>query len=106
MRLELTGRHLEVTPTLRRLVDKHIARLDRLLKDSALSAQTVLAREKNRCMAEITLHARGEKYLFGRGVSNAWGPALHAAADRISQQALKVKGKREAKKKSARSPKP
>ena len=102
MRLELTGRHVDVTPALRRLVDKKLARLDRLLNDNALSAQTVLARERNRYMAEITLHARGEKYLFGRGSSTGWAPALGAAVDRISQQALKIKGKREARKKSAR----
>jgi ribosomal subunit interface protein len=105
MRLELTGRHIEVTPTLRRLVDKKLARLDRLLNDSAVSAQAVLAREKKGYMAEITLHARGEKYLFGRGVSTGWAPALHAAVDRISQQALKVKGKRDARKKSGRGTK-
>ena len=57
-----------------------------------LARYGILARERNRCMAEITLHARGEKYLFGRGTSNGWGPALHAAVDRILQQALKVKG--------------
>ena len=42
MRLELTGRHVDVTPVLRRLVNKKLARLERLLNDSAVSAQVVL----------------------------------------------------------------
>ncbi len=35
MRLELTGRHVDITPALRRLVDRKLARLERVLNDSA-----------------------------------------------------------------------
>ena len=93
MRLELTGRHVEITPAIRRLVDTKLGRLERLLNDSAVSAQAVLTREKHRHRTDITLHARGEKFLHGVGDSNTWEASLSAAIDRISQQALKVKGK-------------
>jgi len=43
MRLALTGRHLDITPALRTLVDVKLAKLERLLSDSAVSAQAVLA---------------------------------------------------------------
>ena len=46
MRLELTGRHVDITPALRRLLDTKLSRLERLLNDSAVSAQAVLTREK------------------------------------------------------------
>ena len=39
MRLELTGRHVDITPGLRRLVEGKLAKLERLLNDSAVSAQ-------------------------------------------------------------------
>ena len=55
MRLELTGRHLDITPALRRLVDAKLGKLERVLNDSAVSAQVVLAREKHRHLTEITL---------------------------------------------------
>ena len=93
MRLELTGRHVNITPTLRRLVDTKLAKLERLLNDSAVSAQAVLTREKYRLRAEITLHARGEKFLHGVGHSEAWESSLALAIDKIAQQAHKIKGK-------------
>jgi len=82
MRLELTGRHIEITPVLRRLVDTKLAKLERLLNDSAVSAQAVL-----------TLHARGEKFLHGVGNSGSWETSVTEAIDKITQQAQKVKGK-------------
>jgi len=93
MRLELTGRHVDITPTLRRLVDTKLAKLERMLNDSAVSAQAVLTREKYRHRAEITLHARGEKFLHGVGNTTAWDTSLSQAIEKITQQAHKVKGK-------------
>lgn len=93
MRLELTGRHVDITPTLRRLVDTKLAKLERMLNDSAVSAQAVLTREKYRHRAEITLHTRGEKFLHGVGNTTAWETSLSQAIEKITQQAHKVKGK-------------
>ena len=93
MRLELTGRHIDITPSLRRIVDAKLAKLERLLNDSAVSAQVVLTREKFRRGAEITLHARGENFLHGVGSSETWERSLTQAVDKIAHQAEKVKGK-------------
>jgi putative sigma-54 modulation protein len=93
MRLELTGRHVEITPALRRLVDRKLVRLERMMNDSALSAQVVLTSEKRARRADITLHARGEKFLHGVGDSAAWETSLSQALDKIVQQARKVKSK-------------
>ncbi|MEP7306713.1 MAG: ribosome-associated translation inhibitor RaiA [Acidobacteriota bacterium] len=93
MRVELTGRHVDITPTLRRLVDAGLRKLDRLLNDSAVSAQIVLTREKNRLQVEITLHVRDEKFLHAVASSAAWGTSLSEAIEKIAQQARRVKGK-------------
>src|SRR5205085_10837334 len=93
MRLELTGRHTDITPTLRRLVDTKLAKLERLLNDSAVSAQAVLTREKHVRRADITVHARGEKFLHGVGSSTTWEVSVGDAIDKIAQQAQRVKGK-------------
>ena len=93
MRFELTGRHIDITPALRRLVNTKLGKLERLLNDSAVSARAVLTREKYRLKADITLHARGEKFLHGVGSSAAWETSVDQAIDKIAQQALKVKGK-------------
>jgi putative sigma-54 modulation protein len=108
MRLELTGRHVEITPALRRLVDAKLGKLDRLLNSSALSAQAVLTLEKNRRRADITVHARGEKFLHGYGASASWETSVGDAIDKIAQQAQKMKGKWEGRKRrgSLRQPVP
>ena len=101
MRFELTGRHLEITPALRRLVDTKLARLERLLNNTALSARTVLTRDKYRLHVDITLHARGENFLHGVGSSGVWETSVDRAIDKIAQQAQKLKGKWQERKRRA-----
>ena len=98
MRLELRGHHVDITPALRRLVGTKLSKLERLLNDSAVSAQAILTRERHRHRADITLHARGEKFLHGVADTDNWDTALSGAIDKISQQAQKVKSKRKASK--------
>jgi ribosomal subunit interface protein len=93
MRLELTGRHIDITPGVRRLVDGKLARLERMLNDSAVSAQVVLTREKNGNRADVTLHARGEKFLHGVGKGGNLEASMGQAIEKIVQQAHRVKGK-------------
>ena len=93
MRLELTGRHVDITPALRRLVTAKLSKLERLLNDRAVSAQAVLSREKHSVRADITLHARGEKFLHGVGNADVWETSIGEAIDKISQQAQRVKSK-------------
>jgi putative sigma-54 modulation protein len=102
MRLELTGRHLEIAAPVRRLVERKLARLERMLNDSALSAQVVLSREKRVYRADVSLHARGEKFLHGVGESAAWESSMTQAVAKIVQQASRVKGKWQARKRPGR----
>jgi putative sigma-54 modulation protein len=93
MRLELTGRHVRITPTLQRLVDERLQKLDRLLHGRAVSLQVVLSVEKSRSRAEMTLHARGEHFFHGNGAGDNFEIALNQALGKINQQARKLKGK-------------
>jgi ribosome hibernation promoting factor len=98
MRLSLTGRHLDITPALRRMVTSRIEKLERVLNDSAVSAQVVLAREKHRHLTEITLHARGEQFLHAVGDTGNWETSLTDATDKLAHQVQKLKGKRQERK--------
>lgn len=102
MRLELTARNTEITPNLRRLVERKLSKLERMLNDAAVSAQAVLTREKYRHRAEITIHARGERFLHGLGNSESWEAAVSDAVEKLSQQALRVKGKWQERKRRGR----
>ena len=94
MRLELRGHHLDVTPGLRRFVEEKLSKLERLLNDRAVSAHAILTMEKRRHVADITLHARGEKFLHGEAETDKWETAVSGAVEQISQQAQKIKNKR------------
>jgi ribosome hibernation promoting factor len=104
MRLELTGRHVEITPALRRVVAAKLVRLERLLNDGAVSAQVVLTREKFGRWAEITLHARGERFLHAVGKETSFRASVGAAVDRLAQQARTLKGKYEGRKRRSAAP--
>lgn len=93
MRVDITGRNVDVTVPLRQLIDKRLAKLGRVLNDSVLSAQVILTKEKYRHRAEIVVHARGDNMMRGLGEGNAWPISLRQASEKLEQQAQKLKSK-------------
>ena len=104
MRLELTGRHVTITPTIRKLVDEQLKHVLRMLNDSAVSGQIVLTKEKSRVHCDATIHARGEKFLHGAASGRDLEAALAAAVDKIDRQAQRIKGKWNERKRRGASP--
>ena len=103
MRLLLTGRNVEVTPALRQALSRRLAHLDRVVGDSAVSAQVVLTREKYRHVTDITLHMRGDKMLTGVGAATTWPLSMKEAVAHVEQQALRVKEKWQQRKRRPRT---
>jgi putative sigma-54 modulation protein len=93
MRLDITGRNVDITNPLRQLIDRRLARLERVLNDSAISATVILTKEKYRHRAEIIIHARGDRMMRGLGEGNAWPISVRQASEKIEQQAHKLKSK-------------
>ena len=93
MHLELTGRHVDITPALRKLVDRKLGRLERLLNDSAVGAHLVLTYGPRLLRADLTLHARGEKFLHATGEGATWTVAIGQTVEKAAQQAAEIKGK-------------
>jgi len=93
MRVDITGRHVEITPPLRRLIDKALTKLERILNDRAVSATVTLTKEKYRHIAEITIHARADHTLTGSGQGNTWPLALRQAEAKVETQAQRLKSK-------------
>ena len=93
MLFDITGRHVDITPPLRQLIERRLARIERLLNDNLLSVKVVLTLEKYRHRAEIILHARGDHTLRGLGEGNAWPVSIRQAMEKLEQQAEKVKTK-------------
>ena len=93
MRLELTGRHIKVTPALRALVEQGLDHSLRKLNSSALSVQVVLTQEKAGVRAEATLHVKGERFLHGEALGRDPQTAVAAVLKKVDSQAQKVKSK-------------
>jgi len=104
MRLLLTGRNVDITPPLRQQVTRQLAKLERVLQDSAVSAQVVLSRERHRHLTDIALHARGDNVLAGLGAATNWPLSIKDAIDKIELQAKRVKGKWTTRKRRALGP--
>ena len=92
MKFEYTGRHVDVTPTLRRHVEEHFGKLDHIFNDTTAAAHVIIEVEKNRNVGEVILHWRGET-LTARDVNADMYQALTRAIAKIEKQALKLKKK-------------
>jgi ribosome hibernation promoting factor len=93
MRLELTGRHVTITPAVRKAVEQRLARTSRMLNDSIVSVQVVITLEKSRTHVDITLHARGERFLRAEATGRDLPTALGVATEKLEHQAQKLKSK-------------
>jgi putative sigma-54 modulation protein len=93
MRVDITGRHIDITPGLRQLIDKSLARVERLLNDRAVSATVVLTKEKYRHKTEVVVHAKGDHILSGIGEGNTWPLSIRKSAAKIEHQARKLKSR-------------
>ena len=58
MRFEYTGRHVEVTPAIRKHVEDHFRKLDHIFNKSAITTHVIIEVEKNRHIGEIIVHWR------------------------------------------------
>jgi putative sigma-54 modulation protein len=93
MRVDITGRHIDITSGLRQLIDKSLARVERLLNDNAVSATVVLTKEKYRHKTEVVVHAKGDHIMSGIGEGNTWPLSVRKAAAKIEHQAQTLKSR-------------
>jgi putative sigma-54 modulation protein len=92
MKFEYTGRHVEISPAIRRHVEEHFKKLDHIFKDSTVSTHVIIDVEKNRQIAEILVHWR-DHTLTAKDTNADMYMALTRAMAKIEKQALKLKKK-------------
>jgi putative sigma-54 modulation protein len=89
MRVTIVGRHITVTPALRRYIASRLKSLERFGAERA-TAHVILSVEKFRHTAEIVLTDRGS-VIQGKVASTEMYGSLDQVADRIRRQLLKRK---------------
>lgn len=92
MRFEYTGRHVEVSPSIRRHVEGHFKKLDHVFRDSTAGAHVIIEVEKNRHIGEIIVRWR-DHTLTAKDTNADMYMALTRVIAKIERQALKVKKK-------------
>ena len=103
MKFEYTGRHVEVSPAIRRHVEDHFKKLDHIFNgDSTLNTHVVIDVEKNRQIGEIIVTWR-EHTLTAKDTSADMYMALTRAMAKIEKQAVKLKKKIIDRKQSGKS---
>jgi putative sigma-54 modulation protein len=98
--VEYTGRHYEVTPAIRKEVETGLAKIRKILGDK-FDAHVILAVEKHRHKAEITISPR-KGPLVGLAQARDMMIAVSEALDHLEKQAVKYKTRWQSKKRSAR----
>ncbi len=100
MNVEYTGRQYEVTNAIRKEVETGLVKIRKILGDR-FETKVILAVEKHRHKAEITLSARNGP-LVGLAQAKDMVMAVNEALDHLEKQAIKYKTKWQGKKRSAR----
>jgi putative sigma-54 modulation protein len=102
MEFEFTGRHVEVTPAVERLVRKELIKLDRVLDSAPMRAHVILSAEKHRQRSEIVVYWR-DNVFTGVAENSDLNQSIATAAGKVKKQVLRLKDKFHAKKRG-RSP--
>jgi putative sigma-54 modulation protein len=89
MNVEYTGRHYEVTPANRKDVEAGLTKIRKILRDR-FAANVILAVEKRRHKAEITINSRMGP-LVGLAQARDMNLAIGEALEHLERQALKNK---------------
>src|SRR5258708_24095612 len=89
MQLNITARHLKLTPAIADYVQKKLEKAKRFL-DSLISAQVILDIEKNRHIAEIVIHASGHTFTAKEESTDLYA-AVDLASDKIDGQLRRYK---------------
>jgi len=110
MTFEYTGRHVEVTPAIRRHVEDQFKKLDNIFNGTEPRVHVILEVEKNRQIGEVIVHWR-EHTLTATDTNADMYMALNRAVGKIEKQAVKLKKriidrKQHARKTSSVAPNP
>jgi putative sigma-54 modulation protein len=96
MRLDFTGRQLEITTDLREYTQKHLSKVTRVLRDR-FEVHAILTAEKHRRIAELTLKCR-DHVLVGIEETADILTSINGAIGKLERQAVRLMERRRTRK--------
>ncbi|GGF99999.1 MULTISPECIES: ribosome hibernation-promoting factor, HPF/YfiA family [Cysteiniphilum] len=91
MQIQITGRHLEVTPALKQYVDEKLSKLDNHF-DHIIAARVILSVEKGKQMAEAVINVPGTEFV-AKSDSQDMYATIDMLQDKLDAQVRKHKQK-------------
>lgn len=91
MAVDITGRHIEITPAIRKYTLEKLRKLSKYL-DDIIETHVVLSVEKHRHFAEMVVHSRTAR-LSSHGETEDLYSAISLVVDKLERQAHKHKEK-------------
>ena len=101
MKLDITGRHIEITPAIRDFTRDKLTKLEKWIEE-VIEAHVILSVEKHRHQAEIVIKGRHHTYTGADETGDMYA-SIGNVVDKIEKQARKLKEKAVARRKQARS---
>lgn len=101
MKLDLTGRNIEITPAIRDFTADKLSKLAKCI-DEIFEAHAILSVQKHRHIAEIVVKGRHHTFT-GTDETGDLYASIGNVVDKIEEQARRLKGKATAMRKRARS---
>lgn len=99
MEFEFTGRHIEITPAVERLVRKELGKLDLMLDSAPIRTHVIVSAEKHRKRTEIVVYWR-DNVFTAVGEHADLAQSVAAAAAKVQKQGLRLKERFQARKRS------
>jgi len=91
MQINITGHHVDITPSLRKYVETKLEKLERHF-ENVVDVQVILGVEKLRQKAEATVHISGSN-LFADDTQEDMYAAIDGLIDKLDRQVKKHKEK-------------
>ncbi|MEW5979197.1 MAG: ribosome-associated translation inhibitor RaiA [Acidobacteriota bacterium] len=99
MKVDYTGRQIEITPAIRTFTEAHLRKIRKILGE-IIEVHVILTVQKHRHIAEVNLKSRTFK-INGIEQTHDMYASITAVLDKIERQALKHKEKKIARKRKA-----
>ncbi len=92
MKIEYSGRHIEVTPAIRSHVENHFERIQHIFGTKPIRAHVTIEVERGRSLSEIVVYWRNDVLTATTRNADMYR-SLSSSIDKIEKQALKLKNK-------------
>lgn len=92
MNIEITGRHIDVTPAIRTHVEEHFEKIEHLFDGKPAKAHVIIEVERGMHNSEIVINWRSEVLTANTSISDMY-QSLTQTIDKIATQARRLKEK-------------